>query len=181
MQAVVSLLDPPHIKLVETIWQCLENQCGLTGIRKTPFAHFSWHVAQSYDRPLGQLLERTASLAVPFQVRCVGIGLFTGPSPVLYINLVKTLAMAEFHKHLWDQVEPLAVQSSDHYTPIQWTPHITLAHSDLDPEKLSCAINELGYFRLDWQIPIDNLAVVQQSGDEIGDLLARYPFEQKES
>jgi hypothetical protein len=50
MEATVSLLDEEHYRLTVSLWSELESQFGLRGIHVTPFPHFSYHVAQEYDK-----------------------------------------------------------------------------------------------------------------------------------
>ncbi|PZN09218.1 MAG: hypothetical protein DIU69_08940 [Bacillota bacterium] len=45
MHAVVSLLDQSHYEKVEALWSELASRFGLRGIYRTPYPHFSCHVA----------------------------------------------------------------------------------------------------------------------------------------
>lgn len=49
MHGIVSLLNEDIYKQVKTIWHELENKCGLTGIKVTPYPHFSWQIAKDYN------------------------------------------------------------------------------------------------------------------------------------
>ena len=49
MHGLVSLLPEPFYAQVESIWRELERDFGLTGIRVTPFPHFSWEGVEDYD------------------------------------------------------------------------------------------------------------------------------------
>ena len=79
LYAVVSLLDAPSYGLVEQLWSELRQRCGIAGIYKTPFPHFSYHVAAEYD--MNRLESRLRTLArrmAPFRVCTSGLGIFTG-------------------------------------------------------------------------------------------------------
>jgi len=52
MHGVVSLLDDEHYALVEHLWDEVETELGVRGLYKTPFPHFSYHVAEQYDLDL---------------------------------------------------------------------------------------------------------------------------------
>ena len=52
MHGIVSLLPQPYYSEVEKLWDRLENNFGLSGIRVTPFPHFSWQIGENYDEPL---------------------------------------------------------------------------------------------------------------------------------
>src|SRR5579871_3200774 len=86
VNGVVSLLDGEHYQQVETLWAELAERFGLRGVYVTPFPHFSYHVASHYDTgQLEPILRQVASKIHPFQIKITGLGIFTGPQPVLYI------------------------------------------------------------------------------------------------
>jgi hypothetical protein len=61
-----------------------------------------------------------------------------------------------------------------------WIPHITLAHADLNPQSLPCAVSSLPYRSFDWEIQIDNLACAYQRSQELptsAELLYKLPLE----
>jgi hypothetical protein len=51
MHGLVSLLDSNHFGMVEEFWLRLEKECGLSGVKVTPYPHFSWQIAQDYPEP----------------------------------------------------------------------------------------------------------------------------------
>ncbi len=177
MEAVVSLLDATAYSRIEAMWRVLELKCGLKGIKTTPYPHFSWHVAEGYNHAKAdQTVADTSAASHPFTVHTSGLGIFTGQEPVIYLVISKTESLLRYHKALWKRIEPLAVNSSTYYSPELWVPHITLAHSDVNRQSLVCALEELAFIPFNWEIRIDNLAVVGQSGEEIGHLSNRYDF-----
>ena len=90
MHGLVSLLDQEHSATVERLWAELETECGLTGIKVTPFAHFSWLIAEDFDwERLGEALAEIAIATKPFIIRTTGLALFTGEHPVVYIPVVE--------------------------------------------------------------------------------------------
>lgn len=178
MQAIVSLLEESAHRQVEAIWNVLELECGLAGIKVTPYPHFSWQVVEDYPlEPLKAFLKQLASGLHPIQVTCTGLGIFTGPEPVIYIPVVKTDKLLRFHHLIWKNTFHLAVGPSPYYAPETWIPHITLAHSDVDSEKLACALKALAAQPLNWDLIIDNLALVSQSGGEVGQLQDRFDLQ----
>lgn len=177
MHAIVSLLDDHHDAQIEEIWRNLESECGLAGVTLTPLPHFSWHIAAEYDfKNLEAGLATLAARALPFTVRTTGLGLFTGPSPVIYIPLIKDFALAAFHLKIWELADPVAVGPSPHYTPDSWVPHITLAYGDVSPDKLNCALEKVAFRPFDWTIAVDHLAVVYQLGGQVGKLQNKFAF-----
>ncbi len=177
MEAIVSLLDEAAYSRIEAIWRILELKCGLKGMRNTPFPHISWHVAECYQQgDVEAVLTSMARNAHPFTVTTSGLGIFSGKEPILYILISKTEKLLHFHRSIWRKVEPHADTSSDFYTPDMWVPHITLAHRDVNKESLVCALEELAFIPFYWEVKIDNLAIVSQTGTEIGRLISRFDF-----
>jgi 2'-5' RNA ligase len=177
MHGIVSILDEPHCALVESLWQELEEECGLTGIRVTPIPHFSWQLALDYDfRSLALVLKGLADAALPFTVRTTGLAMFTGPRPVLQIPLVRDAALSEFHRTVWYAVRGLSNTLSPLYAPEAWVPHITLAHSDVTQPALLCALERLVGSTFNWEIVVDNIALVYQLDGQVGELKYRLKF-----
>jgi 2'-5' RNA ligase len=177
MYAIVSLLDDRHYPRLKELWRELEYDCSLTGITITPIPHFSWHIAAEYDfKRLEERLAEIAASAEPFRVHTGGLGLFTGESPVVYIPVVKDMILTRFHKRLWEGVHPTAIGATSHYSPDVWVPHITLAHGDVKPGKLGCAMEKLAFRSYDWQIRVDHLALVYQFSGQVGKIQSKFPF-----
>jgi 2'-5' RNA ligase len=159
MQAVVSLLDDHFYELTEALWRELETRFGLRGVYATPYPHFSYHVAQNYDPDgIRSAFERLARATPPFQARTAGLGFFTGRSPVLYIPVVRTLALAQFHRALWAELAACAAGSLDYYDSDHWLPHITLASGDLRADALPEVVRLLAGRDFNWTITVNNLA-----------------------
>ncbi len=90
MFAIATLLETNSDRRTREFWQLLEKDCGLAGINTTPLPHFSWQGAQDYPvSEVDQILTETTQQMAPFITRTAGLGLFTGPVPVLYLALVK--------------------------------------------------------------------------------------------
>jgi 2'-5' RNA ligase len=170
MHGIVTLLDDEHDQKVTRLWQELDLDCGLRGVSLTPIAHFSWHVALEYDmQHLPGVMQGLAAAARPFVVRSAGLGIFTGPAPVIYIALVKDDPLMDFHHQLYRAVLPLAARPSPYYDPDAWMPHITLTYGDKDLAALECALGKVLYRPLEWQIPVDNLALISQAEGHVGE------------
>jgi 2'-5' RNA ligase len=179
MYGVVSLLDETHAGLIRGIWAELQDHCGLSGIRITPIPHFSWQIAEAYDRPpLENALREIAFGAFPLMVTTTGLGLFTGVNPVLYIPLVKDAELVAFHARIWKGVLPYSIKPSLFYAPQAWVPHITLAHGDTNAQNLQCAIQRLAFGTNRWEFSVDNLALIGQSDGEIGEEKFRVRFKE---
>jgi len=165
MHGVVSLLDTEHYQAVESLWAELVTACGLRGVYVTPFPHFSYHVAADYDLPaLEATLRDFARTQAPFRVTATGLGIFTGAAPVVYVPVVRDPALTAFHQALWARLEAVARGGSTYYAPGAWMPHITLVFGDATPARLPDVLRLLGGRSFNWDIAVDNLALIYDSG-----------------
>lgn len=165
MHGVVSLLDAQHYQAVEALWAELAATCGLRGVYVTPFPHFSYHVAADYDLPaLEAVLRDFARVQTPFRVTATGLGIFTGAAPVIYIPVVRDPTLTAFHQALWPRLEAVARGGSAYYAPAAWMPHITLGFGDITPAHLPDVLRLLGVRSFNWDIAIDNLALIYDGG-----------------
>jgi 2'-5' RNA ligase len=169
MDGIVSLLDDEHYRHVEQIWADLDREFGLRGIYVTPFPHFTYHVAEHYEvQHIGPVLQRFAAGKAGFSVRTAGLGIFTGPSPTVYISVVRSPALTRFHEALWQEIGDAGLGVIDYYRPAGWVPHITLAHGDVDNLSLPHVIRFLGSRDLNWDIPVHTISLIYSTGTEYG-------------
>jgi len=175
MHGLVSLLDSKYYAKVEDIWQELEDDCGLTGIHVTPMPHFSYQIAEDYHwNKLKSLLAQIAAETKPFSVKTCGLALFTGYNPVLYIPVVRTRALSDFHQLIWGLITPISTDPSLHYSPSFWMPHISLAYQDITLENLHCLMEKLAFITFNWEITIDNLSLIYEPEGSVG--IKKYHF-----
>jgi 2'-5' RNA ligase len=177
MQAIVTLLDAAASSRIEAIWRMLEIKCGLKGIKKTPYPHFSWQGAAVYPQPeIETILQRIAQDTRPFKVKTSGLGIFTGRQPVIYAAIVKNEPLMRFHEKVWQTIQTQDLGVNAYYAPDAWIPHITLAYGDVNPTTIDCAMQELAFQPFEWGIQVDNLALVGQLGEDVGQLFKRFDF-----
>ncbi len=167
MNGIASLLDPYANDQVESIWDELEEECGLSGVRVTPFPHFSWQVTEGYNLPLLEsALKNFTKEIQPFTIHTDGLGIFSGEKPVVYISIFKDKNLTNLHSLLWEKTISFAANPIMQYSPAQWVPHITLAYNDLTPEKVDCVFQALIYRPFNWEIQIDNLIYISRPADQ---------------
>jgi hypothetical protein len=160
---VVSLLDDEHNALVEDIWSELEQEFGVNGVRRTPWPHVSYQLGDYDLRALPEILERVAAATPPFGIETMGLGIFTGLEPIVYVPVVRTGELSEWHRLLWTAIGTACRNAADHYWLSEWIPHITLAMGDVDAANLPRIINFLSARNFAWQVDIDNLAFIDAS------------------
>ena len=177
MHGLVSLLDEQHYTLVEDLWRELHDDCGLQGIYVTPLPHFSWQIAEDYYwDELETALKQLANETKPFCVRTAGLSLFTGQAPVVYIPVVRTRELSEFHEKVWERILPFSKGISPLYSPPFWIPHISLAYQDVDHEKLHCLMEKLAFRTFNWEIMINNLTLIYEPDGTIGRIENQFEF-----
>jgi 2'-5' RNA ligase len=93
---------------------------------------------------------------------------------VAYIPVIRTAQVSALHQRIWERMQTVGVKISDHYAPEFWMPHISLAYSDITRHSLSCLVERLGFHTYNWEIRIDNLALIYEPEGEIGAI--RYQF-----
>ena len=165
MHGVVSLLDDEHYTIVESLWDELETGLGVRGLYKTPFPHFSYHVAEQYDVDLLEsILRRLASHCATFRVRTAGLGVFSGDHPVLYVAAVRSPALSALHQKLWRELARASAGTVEYYHPERWIPHITLADGDVLKDHLPDVVRMLNARAFDWGFEVNNLSLIYDTG-----------------
>lgn len=169
MHGVVTILPQPYYAQVEALWDELEENFGLRGIRVTPFPHFSWQIGEEYDTAaLQEALTRLSASQPPLQVSTTGLGLFTGERPVLFIPVVKSPQLAAFHQALWEALEPITIGASPYYSPQNWMPHISLVYDDLTAENMGVVLKSLACRTFNWEFTADNLSFIYEPSGVTG-------------
>lgn len=169
MHAVVALLDAPHYELVEELWARMAQKFGLRGIYQTPFSHFSYQVAPHYDlTALEPVMREIAASQPPFRVRTAGLGIFTGPQPVVYLPVVRSPELTRFHAAIWPRLAAAGTGLLGYYRPESWVPHITMAFGDVSAENLGAVVTWLNEQDLDWELDVGNLSLIYNDGTRQG-------------
>lgn len=165
MYGVVSLLDEVHSLKVESIWSAMRADLGVNKVCQTPFPHFSYHVSSEYDVDvLIPALDQLAQGLSPFTIRTAGLALFTGPAPVLYVPIVRPDWLSQIHQAIFSTVEHTGAEALVYYTPDIWMPHITLADGAPLHNAMPQLIERFEDRPFQWQVPINNLAIIHDSG-----------------
>src|SRR5215467_14127526 len=164
MDGIVSLLDNDHNQLIEELWAELKREFSVDGVYITPYPHFSYQVAQDFDvDKIESLLDRITSNIATFKVRTSGLGVFTGASPVLYIPVARSLELTQLHEEIWQEIVTASSGVQQYYHPDQWMPHITIGFADISKENLSQIIPFLANRDFNWEITVNNIAVIYDS------------------
>ena len=170
------LLHEPAAAKVRGWWDLLDQELGLQGLRKVPFPHVTLLGYTGLE--LGHIrrdLEGCAQRFGPLSIKASGLGLFFQPLPVVYLPVVRTQALTDFHKEMWETVENLGGELSPFHSPDNWTPHLTLAQFDLTPERQLDAVQVLSKVDLELEFEVRNLTLFEWIGPRF-EPLDRYPL-----
>ncbi len=177
MYGVVSLLDDEHETLVEGLWAEFQQKFGVHGVSMTPIPHFSYHVAEHYDMErVAGIVRQIARDTPPFRVKTSGLGIFTGPDRVLYVIVDHNPVLAALHRRIWEAMDGLTDTANPYYHPDNWHPHITITHKDVDDELLPEIVELIDQRDFNWDIGVDNLAVLGAEPGEIHSVTHRFPL-----
>lgn len=177
MHGIVSLLPSPFYEKVEEIWKRLEKESGISGIKVTPYPHFSWQIANNYDFiKLEKIMKEVAYGSKPFMVHTAGLGIFTGEKPIVFIPVIKTKQLIDFQSKIWELTQNIVHEVCEFYNPSHWMPHISLAYEDVNEKNLCKAIKELSFKTYNWSFYVNNLSLICEANGDIGDLKLNFPF-----
>ena len=169
MYAIATLLDLASEEIIRSLWNRFEVRCGLTGIKDMNLPHFSWMSADSFlFEPVQEVLDEIAKEAQPITVRSAGLGIFSGPAPIVYVELVKDMSLLQFHQQIWDRLRPYAIVPNLHYDPKRWIPHITLAYHEVDSNRLGCALKDIAYQQCEFEFVVNHAALIYHTHGQGG-------------
>ena len=170
MNALVTLLDHEKADTIRDIWWELETEFGVTTRYVKPFVHFSYHVvADEYElQYLSGTLEDVSDAYSAFTVPTTKVDVFLGAEPVVFLGVARTPELDRLHKELWSACTPGFGVALPYYSPEVWVPHITLAQGPRVGENLPEILKALEARDLSWELPVSNLAVIEDGGQERG-------------
>ncbi|WP_345161558.1 2'-5' RNA ligase family protein [Nibribacter koreensis] len=145
----------------------LEQEFGLKGVQATPDPHLTWLTAS--DASLANIkkaLTKAAGLCCSLTVKTTGLGIFPGEKPVLYVPVIRTVAVNQFQSHLFEAITDSNQEVGPNYQPDFWLPHLTLALADTTPVLLGQAVQFLNSLNFNWEIKLDNLSLLTKVDDK---------------
>jgi 2'-5' RNA ligase len=176
MPVLATSLDEPSASLVRGLWDRIERELGLKGVRKVPFPHFTWLGCELLDTPrLVDLLGTLGPEQVPVHARSASLGVFLQPAPVIHLAVVRSPGVEALHRRLWNLVESCAAEMHGLYRPELWVPHITLAQGDLRAEQVPEVMRLLGDIAFPLDFTCKNLTLFHWIGPRF-EPIERFPL-----
>ncbi len=158
MHSVTSLLDNKHYQLVEDLWAELARKFAVSEFNSASYPHITYQVAGRYNvKSIETVLQRFAASNASIKIRTSGLGIFTGPNPVLYLRVVRSPELTQFHEALWQEISRTGSDFWDYYHPANWVPHITIGMSEMHKDNLSQIVPFLAERDFNWEITVDNI------------------------
>ena len=87
--------------------------------------------------------------------------MFSGVKPVIFIPLVKSPQLIEFHQKIWQRLESCGTGISPYYNPENWLPHISLAYSDVTQENIGQVMESLAFRTFNWTFEVNNFVYIR--------------------
>ncbi|HEY9722683.1 MAG TPA: 2'-5' RNA ligase family protein [Oscillatoriaceae cyanobacterium] len=158
---LVSLLEGTSERKLKALWAELQTEFGVRGGGPVPIAHLAYQVAGQYHVPaLHDALARLARSRRPFTVQVSDVEVIEGPEPVIFLRVVRSSDLLSFQHDVWEGTYFAADELPPHYHPDRWVPHLTIANQRLSDGELARVIEFLTAKDLQWQLKIDNLALI---------------------
>ncbi|GIW09172.1 MAG: hypothetical protein KatS3mg061_0229 [Dehalococcoidia bacterium] len=161
MQRIALLLDAAHSARVEAIWLLLHTQFGVPAPNDGAPPHCTLHAAERYDAAVGEVLAELVSTWSPLTLRVEGLGLFTGPRPIVYLAIARGPQLAERQRVLFEQVDHLASGVDPYLAPDRWMPHLTLTRVPLTPAQVGAIVSCLSSEVYQWRAVSSRLALLE--------------------
>ena len=164
MYGIVTIVEGAEGAQITRAWEELRAKHGPEATRGHNLPHFSYHVADDYDlTALERLLTRLAGTYAAFDVRLAGIGtLGHGSHRIVYLNVVRSPALASLQDALWDAASAASTGVIDHYHRDVWSPHVTLGDHPILLEQFPELARHLGGAPVPDRFRVDNLAVIEE-------------------
>ncbi|HWQ14486.1 MAG TPA: 2'-5' RNA ligase family protein [Roseiflexaceae bacterium] len=160
--AVVSPISGGAQAEALTMWELLERRYGVRAARAAIHPHMTYVVGEGGDpQALAERLDVAASAAAPLTVTIDGLGIFCGPSPVIFLRVIHDAVLAQLYARIVEAVRRAGLALWPHYAPGTWVPHVTLALRDVPPAALPAMLEDLGRRRSRFRTPIRDIRLVR--------------------
>lgn len=166
--AIASILNGEAYAATIAIWDDLERRHGLRAARNALYPHITFVFGECAGESvtLASELAAAAAAIAPLDVLIDGVGSFEGPSPVLFLRVLRDERLSNAHAVVAAAARRAGLLVREHYTPEAWVPHVTIGFRDVTPAQLPALRAELAArpTRYDGRLDSVSLVEVSQSG-----------------
>jgi 2'-5' RNA ligase len=164
MPGVITLLEGESAARVEALWDAMAREFGVARGYPGAVPHFTYHLADAYDIPAAARgVTAVAAAWRGFEAQASGVGVFAGDSPVIFVPVIRSAALAALHAAVSDAMDAVGMANLPYYTQAAWLPHVTIAQGNVPADALGPLLAWLARTPIDWRIPVTNLAVADQT------------------
>jgi hypothetical protein len=119
---------------IRGLWQAIDDAGLPSPMLDLNFPpHLTMMVCQEMDLDgLRAALPNYIATHPPMPISFSGIGIFTGPEPVVYLSVTANRALFDLHANFWRVASPFNRGESVYYRPGMWVPHVTLSQGRQD-------------------------------------------------
>ena len=169
-------LQEPAASKVRGWWSLLEEELGLSGVRRVPFPHLTLFGFDGVEYPaIQKTLEDFSASTAPLTLNAIDLGIFLKPMPVLYTPVIRSPELTILHRRLWDIVSAMGGRMYGLYAPERWIPHMTLAQFDLTRDNQLPALKLLMDLDIQLEFEVRNLTLFTWIGPRY-EPQERYPL-----
>ncbi len=141
---VMAALEGPALEEARRLWKWFEDQYGCREVYTSWIPHLAFQGGTCDDiAPIARGFDQLASTVIPFDLVTDGIATFEAPVRVIYMRVILTDELRQFHRHINQFLEAHCQKTLDLYQPDRWVPHISLAVEDISEESFKQALQEL--------------------------------------
>lgn len=174
--AILSDLTDEACEHVLRIWDRLEEQFALRRVRASELPHITFIAGKRGC--LERLQQGLASVVVelqPLEVELTGVGVFSGPHPVVFLRVEKHPCLEQAHALMTHAARQAGMEIAPHYRVEEWTPHVTLAAGDLEAVQLPAVLSALEQFSTQLTVRLESVTLLEVTPPRYP-RLAQYPF-----
>lgn len=158
---IAALLDEKHDAIVRDIWRELHEELGVAHIFKNPTPHITHIQAQDGDvELLREGLSQFALMQPPFKLRTVGLGIFTGEKPAIYVSVVRNPEISRIQTSVIGAVASGLEGISEHNFINYWMPHISLLIPGMVNEQLPQVLSLLTKRNFSWEVTVNRFVLL---------------------
>lgn len=142
MYAVISTIDDESIQRVNALRAQILTTCQVDDNVFGLEPHVSWQGAEDYELPaVTRSLTEITNTTAPIEVSVGGIGVFSGPHPVIYLVVTRSPELNACHAKIWESLQGLGQNQNLYFSPKLWIPHISIFYIEKESAAdLTCAL-----------------------------------------
>lgn len=177
MIGIVSLLTGSGYMVVRRAQRLLSRRHGLSidGYSR-PHVTYAVGTLDGEGDALSAQLAALAAQTDPFAIQVIGLGIFPGPDPVLYLPVPRGPQLASIQQRVCIHLLAAGGKLEPHYEPDRWLPHVTLTTHGLTNNGLPGALADVPAPCLSLKNRLIGLSLAQEVAPGSWEKTIEFPF-----